>query len=116
MPLLYALRMMFGLHNPHFGCGLAQCGACTVHVGGEPTRSCVTPLSAWRPGQYRYTAGLGTRKAAPPRLAARLLRRGAGAAMRCYCTHGWLMTCSAAFLARQKDVRGEGGEQGPLSD
>src|ERR1700754_1062512 len=46
MPLLYALRDDVGLRNPKFGCGLAQCGACTVHVNGEATRSCVTPVSA----------------------------------------------------------------------
>ena len=46
MPLLYALRDDLGLHGPHFGCGLGQCGACTVHVDGEAVRSCVTPLSA----------------------------------------------------------------------
>ena len=46
MPLLYALRNDLGLNNnPHFGCGLAQCGACTVHLNGEPVRSCVTPVS-----------------------------------------------------------------------
>ena len=39
-PLLYVLRNELGLSNPHFGCGLAQCGACTVHVDGAPTRSC----------------------------------------------------------------------------
>ena len=42
-PLLYVLRNEFGLSNPHFGCGLAQCGACTVHLDGVPTRSCSLP-------------------------------------------------------------------------
>src|SRR2546429_6391884 len=46
MPLLYALRDDLGMANPKFGCGLAQCGACTVHIDGQPTRSCVTPVSA----------------------------------------------------------------------
>src|SRR5260370_38835403 len=46
MPLLYALRDNLGLHGPHFGCGLGQCGACTVHIDGAATRSCITPLSS----------------------------------------------------------------------
>ena len=45
MPLLYALRGDLGLSNPHFGCGLAQCGACTVHLDGAAIRSCVTVTS-----------------------------------------------------------------------
>jgi len=45
-PLLWAVRDWFGLTGTKFGCGMAQCGACTVHVNGEPTRSCVTPVSA----------------------------------------------------------------------
>src|SRR5205814_7538909 len=46
MPLLDTLRNEIGLNNPHFGCGLAQCGACTVHLDGQAIRSCVTPVSA----------------------------------------------------------------------
>jgi isoquinoline 1-oxidoreductase alpha subunit len=46
MPLLWALRDVAGLTGTKFGCGVALCGACTVHVDGAPTRSCVTPVSA----------------------------------------------------------------------
>jgi aerobic-type carbon monoxide dehydrogenase small subunit (CoxS/CutS family) len=45
-PLLWALRDHFGLTGTKFGCGMAVCGACTVHVNGEPTRACVTPVSS----------------------------------------------------------------------
>ena len=47
-PLLYVLRNELGLHGPRFGCGLAQCGACTVHFGGNAVRSCVVPVSRRR--------------------------------------------------------------------
>src|SRR5262245_60464439 len=46
MPLLYALRDNLGLHGPRFGCGLGQCGACTVHVDGKAVRSCQVPVSS----------------------------------------------------------------------
>jgi isoquinoline 1-oxidoreductase subunit alpha len=46
MPLLWALREVAGLHGTKFGCGMAMCGACTVHLDGQAIRSCVTPLSA----------------------------------------------------------------------
>jgi nicotinate dehydrogenase subunit A len=46
MPLLYALRDDYGLHGPRFGCGLGQCGSCTVHIDGKSARSCVVPVSA----------------------------------------------------------------------
>ena len=46
IPLLWALRDTLGLTGTKFGCGMAQCGACTVHLDGEPTRTCVTPISA----------------------------------------------------------------------
>jgi isoquinoline 1-oxidoreductase alpha subunit len=45
-PLLWALRDQLGLTGTKFGCGMALCGACTVHVDGQPTRSCITPVSA----------------------------------------------------------------------
>jgi isoquinoline 1-oxidoreductase alpha subunit len=46
MPLLWAVREVAGLTGTKFGCGVAQCGACTVHLEGQPIRSCVTPLAA----------------------------------------------------------------------
>lgn len=49
-PLLWALRNKLGVLGPKFGCGIAQCGACTVHIDGQPVRSCVLPVSAVKPG------------------------------------------------------------------
>ena len=46
MPLLWVLRDVLDVKGPKFGCGIAQCGACTVHLGGKATRSCVTPVSS----------------------------------------------------------------------
>jgi isoquinoline 1-oxidoreductase alpha subunit len=46
MPLLWVLRDVVGLTGTKFGCGVAACGACTVHVDGQPTRACITPVSA----------------------------------------------------------------------
>jgi isoquinoline 1-oxidoreductase alpha subunit len=46
MPLLWVLRDLIGLTGTKYGCGMAQCGACTVHIDGQPTRSCVLPVSA----------------------------------------------------------------------
>ena len=46
MPLLWALRDLLGLTGTKFGCGIAQCGACTVHIDGKPVRSCMLPVSA----------------------------------------------------------------------
>jgi nicotinate dehydrogenase subunit A len=87
MPLLYALRGDLGLNNPHFGCGLAQCGACTVHVDGQPVRSCITPVS-----------GLGTPDKPHPLQAAYVEEQ----VPQCgYCINGWLMT-AAAFLRDKK--------------
>src|SRR3981189_476659 len=58
-PLLYVLRNDLELNGPKFGCGLAQCGACTVLIDGKPVRSCVTPVSAVK-GAITTIEGLGT--------------------------------------------------------
>jgi nicotinate dehydrogenase subunit A len=61
MPLLYALRDDLGLKGSRFGCGLGQCGACTVHIDGAAARSCVTPIGAIGDRQAIVTLeGLGT--------------------------------------------------------
>ena len=49
-PLLWVLREQLGLTGTKYGCGVAQCGSCTVHIDGEPVRSCVLPVSAVKPG------------------------------------------------------------------
>ena len=60
MPLLWALRDLMGLTGTKFGCGIAQCGACTVHVDGVPLRSCVTPVSAIGARKITTIEGLST--------------------------------------------------------
>ena len=59
MPLLYALRDDLGMNNPRFGCGLAQCGACTVLINGEPARSCATPVDSVAGKQITTLSGIG---------------------------------------------------------
>jgi nicotinate dehydrogenase subunit A len=99
MPLLYALRDDLGLHGPRFGCGLGQCGACTVHVDGDAVRSCVTPLSSIGAQQKIVTLeGLGTPDKPHPVQAAFIEEQ----AVQCgYCINGMIMQ-SAAFLAKTK--------------
>lgn len=58
MPLLWALRDLLKLTGTKYGCGIAQCGACTVHLDGQPIRSCVTPLSAVGSSEIRSIEGL----------------------------------------------------------
>jgi nicotinate dehydrogenase subunit A len=98
MPLLYALRNDLGLNNPKFGCGLAQCGACTVHVDGAAVRSCVTPLSAIGEGKVVTLAGLGTPEKPHPLQTAYVQEQ----VPQCgYCINGWIMT-GAALLNENK--------------
>ena len=98
MPLLYALRDDLGLNNPHFGCGLAQCGACTVHVDSQPVRSCMTPVAAVGSSKVVTLAGLGTPDNPHPIQRAYVEEQ----VPQCgYCINGWIMT-AAAFLDRKK--------------
>ena len=59
-PLLYVLRDQLALHGPKFGCGLGQCGACTVHIGGQAVRSCSYPVSAVGKRPVTTLEGLGS--------------------------------------------------------
>ena len=98
MPLLYALRNDLGLHGPRFGCGLGQCGACTVHVDGEAVRSCITPVSAVANRKVVTLEGLGTPENLHPVQRAFIDEQ----AVQCgYCINGMIMQ-SAAFLAKNK--------------
>ena len=58
-PLLWVIRDMIGLTGTKFGCGIGMCGACTVHVGGRPTRSCITPLAGVAGADVTTIEGLG---------------------------------------------------------
>jgi nicotinate dehydrogenase subunit A len=96
MPLLYALRNDLGLNNPHFGCGLAQCGACTVHLDGVATRSCATSVSAARGAKITTLAGLGTPERPHPLQQAYVDEQ----VPQCgYCINGWIMTAAALLKA-----------------
>jgi isoquinoline 1-oxidoreductase alpha subunit len=63
MPLLWALREVAGLHGTKFGCGMALCGACTVHLDGQAVRSCVMPLSAVAGRRITTIEGLQSKQA-----------------------------------------------------
>ena len=98
MPLLYALRDDLQLSNPHFGCGLSQCGACTVHLDGVATRSCVTPLAKVAGRAITTLQGLGTAENPHPLQTAYIEEQ----VPQCgYCMNGWIMT-AAAFLKTKK--------------
>ena len=90
-PLLYVLRNELGLHGPKFGCGLAQCGACTVHYAGEATRSCVLPVGVIE-GEVITVEGLGSADKPHPVQAAFVDAQ----AVQCgYCINGMVMTAAA---------------------
>ena len=99
MPLLYALRNELGLNNPHFGCGLGQCGACTVQIDGRPMRSCVVTTSAAKGREIVTLAGLGTEANLHPLQKAWIEEQVSQCG---YCTAGWIMTAEA-FLKTNKN-------------
>jgi nicotinate dehydrogenase subunit A len=98
-PMLYVLRDNLALKGPKFGCGLAQCGACAIHVNGEAVRSCVLPIEAVKDGAVTTLEGLGT-SAKPSKLQQAFIDEQAA---QCgYCVNGMIMT-SAAFLAKNQN-------------
>jgi nicotinate dehydrogenase subunit A len=94
MPLLYALRNDLGLHGPRFGCGLGQCGACTVHVDGKAVRSCITPMASVAGKSITTLEGLGEPGRLHPLQTAFIDEQ----AVQCgYCINGMIMQ-AADFL------------------
>ena len=98
-PLLYVLRNDLGLTGTRFGCGLAQCGACTVIVDGAAVRSCALPVSAAKGKKITTIEGLGTPDKPHPVQAAFIAEQAAQCG---YCTAGIVMTAAALF-ARKPD-------------
>jgi len=97
-PMLYVLRDNLALKGPKFGCGLAQCGACTIHVNGEAVRSCALPVDEVKDRAVTTLEGLGT-SAKPSKLQQAFIQEQAA---QCgYCVNGMIMT-SAALLAKNK--------------
>ena len=95
-PLLWILRDSLNLTGTKFGCGMALCGACTVHIEGQPVRSCVTPLSAIKPGDEITTIeGLRTKEGQAVQAAWQKLD-----VPQCgYCQSGQIMAAAALLKA-----------------
>jgi len=91
-PLLYILRNDLRLNGPKFGCGLAQCGACTVLVEGKETRSCVTPIRQVAGKSVTTLEGLGSADKPHPIQAAFIAEQAAQCG---YCTNGMIMSAKA---------------------
>ena len=96
MPLLYALRNTLGLHAAKYGCGLGQCGACTVLLGGQPVRSCMVKLSEAAGQDVTTAEGLGSPDKPHPVQAAFIAEQAAQCG---YCTNGMVLG-AVALLAR----------------
>ena len=103
-PLLYVLRNDFALNGPQFGCGLGQCGACTVLIDGKPVRSCVMPVAAVGNAEISTLDGLA-RNGAPDPLQRAFIE--AQAAQCGYCTNGMIMTAKALLEQNKAPTEGE---------
>jgi nicotinate dehydrogenase subunit A len=91
-PLLYVLRNALGLHGPKFGCGLGQCGTCTVLIDGKASRSCVTPVNRAEGRAITTIEGLGTPEKPDPVQAAFIAEQAAQCG---YCTNGMVMAAKS---------------------
>jgi isoquinoline 1-oxidoreductase alpha subunit len=102
-PLLWTLRDGLGLTGTKFGCGMAQCGACTVHLDGEPIRSCVTPVSAVGKKKVTTIEGLsadGTHPVQRAWVAEQVPQCG-------YCQSGQIMSAAALLSKNPKPSDGD---------
>jgi nicotinate dehydrogenase subunit A len=100
--LLYVLRDNLGLHGPKFGCGLSQCGACTIHLDGQAVRSCVLPVEAADGHAVTTLEGLGTIEHPDPLQQAFIDEQ----AVQCgYCINGMIMTAKALLKANPHPTR-----------
>jgi isoquinoline 1-oxidoreductase subunit alpha len=98
MPLLWVLRDLLGFTGTKFGCGMAQCGACTVHLDGQPVRACITPVSAVGTRKVRTIEGLSADGSHPVQRAwaeVDVVQCG-------YCQSGQIMT-TVALLEQKPD-------------
>src|SRR6202163_467583 len=98
MPLLWVLRDSLGMTGTKFGCGMALCGACTVHIDGQPTRSCVTPISAVAGKSVTTIEGLSS----PAGKAVQAAWVGLDVPQCGYCQSGQVMSASALLASNSK--------------
>jgi nicotinate dehydrogenase subunit A len=103
-PLLYVLRNACGLNGPKFGCGLGQCGACTVHVDGRAVRSCMLPVANVEGKSVTTIEGLGSPERPDPLQAAFIAEQAAQCG---YCTSGMIMQAKAIVRANPRATRDE---------
>jgi aerobic-type carbon monoxide dehydrogenase small subunit (CoxS/CutS family) len=103
-PLLWALREQLALTGTKYGCGIAQCGACTVHLDGKPVRACVTPVSAAVGKQITTIEGLGTQDAPHP---VQLAWTEIGVPQCGYCQSGQIMAAAALLSERANPTDSE---------
>ncbi|MEO8486550.1 MAG: (2Fe-2S)-binding protein [Betaproteobacteria bacterium] len=101
-PLLFVLRNQLGLTGPKYGCGLGQCGACTVLIDGEAVRSCVLPVGTVQRRAITTIEGLGTEAKPHPVQAAFIHEQAAQCG---YCANGMVMTATALLAKNPRATR-----------